>query len=223
VIDAIFVPRGAEENAVRRGLDRARVIARIITTGIGPHAAARAAQSARTRPLERVLVTGLCGLLSPAFVVGDTLVYRDVRRDREEPLALDETWSEALAARLPGAQTGIRALASSRVVTSAAVKAALARRTGAHAVDMESYDLADVLTRAGAKVAVIRVGSDAAAHDLPDLNRAVDGSGGLDGIALALAMLRRPRAGLRLAFDASRALRALERAIYALARPASAP
>jgi hypothetical protein len=64
---------------------------------------------------------------------------------------------------------------------------------------------------------VARVGSDAAGDDLPAVDRALDGSGGMDGFALALAMLREPPAGARLAFGATRALRELERVIAAIA------
>jgi len=217
VSDTTFVPRGAEERAVRRAIVRAQASVRVVVSGIGPHAATRAAERAgHDGPPERILVTGLCGLLSPAFIVGDALVYRDIRHNGDAPLLLDDRLSGALAARVPGAQTGIRALASESVVTSAADKVALGRSSGADAVDMESYALADVLGRAGDRVAVVRVGSDAAGDDLPELDRALDGSGGFDGLALALAMLRRPRAGLRLARNGTRALGALERVVYSL-------
>jgi nucleoside phosphorylase len=220
VIDTIFVPRGAEERAVRRAIARAHASVRVIVSGIGPHAAARAAEeSEREVGTGRVLVTGLCGLLSSAFVVGDALVYRDIRHDGTSPLALDPELTEALAGRVPGAQTGIRAAASDSIVTSPGAKAALGRRFGADAVDMESYALAEVLGRSGARVAVVRVGSDAVHDHLPELDRALDGSGGFDGLALALAMLRRPLAGLRLASNGMRALRALERVVYTLVAP----
>ena len=219
MIDTIFVPRGAEERAVRRALARSKATVTVVASGIGPHAAARAAETAGVERGSRILVTGLCGLLSPAFVVGDALAYRDIRRDGQAPLRLDNELSDLLASRVPGIQTGIHALASDRIVTTARDKATVGRRSGTAAVDMESYAFAEVLGRAGACVAVVRVGSDAAGDDLPDLDRALDGSGGLDGLALGLAMLRRPLAGLRLARNGTRALAALERVVYALVAP----
>lgn len=215
MFDTIFVPRGAEESAVRRAVARGQA-PRIVATGIGPHAATRAAREALATAPERVLVTGLCGLLSPALLVGDALVYRDVRRAGGRPLPLDERLSDAVAARIPGAQTGIHGVDSERVVTSVADKATLAAEAGADAVDMETYAIARALIAAGARVAVVRIGSDGAYDDLPELDRALDGSGGLDAVALGLALLRRPRAGLRLARNATRALRALERAVGSL-------
>ena len=219
MISTIFVPRGAEADAVRGAAVRARSNVRIVETGIGPVAAAFATDEAlAAAPIGTALVTGLCGVLSPAFGVGETLVYRDIRHDGGPLLCLERELGDALARRLPGAQTGIHALASARIVTSAAEKIALAARTGTDAVDMESHAVAERLQREGFPVAVVRVASDGAADSLPELERALDGAGGMDALALALAMTRRPRAGLRLAINGSRALRVLRRTVETLLR-----
>jgi hypothetical protein len=144
-------------------------------------------------------------------------VYRELLAEACEPLPLDASLGKAVAARLSASQTGIRGLTTDHILTTAERKRAAAARFGAQAVDMESYPLALRLQRAGVAVAVARVGSDAAGDDLPAVDRALDGSGGMDGFALALAMLREPPAGARLAFGATRALRELERVIAAIA------
>ncbi len=219
MIDTIFVPRGAEERAVRRALVRANSPLRVVTTGIGPHAAGLAAQDALAGPtIDRALVTGLCGLLAAAFAVGDSLVYGELVRDAARPVRLDRELSARVAERLADVQTGIRAVAAEGVVTSAREKALLGDRYGAQAVDMESLPLVEHLQRAGIAVAVVRIASDGVADDLPDLHMALDGSGGLDGFALALAMLRRPIAGARLARNGARALSALQAAVGAIVR-----
>jgi nucleoside phosphorylase len=218
VIETIFVPRGAEENAVRAGLGRSGGSIRVIATGIGERAAARAAAAAIAGgSVGSVLVTGLCGLLSPAFAVGDALVYRDIRRADGEPLPLDARLTKALASRIPDSQSGVRAVTSETVLVTAQAKAALAERYGAGAVDMESFAMVERLQQAGVSVAVMRIGSDASTDDLPALDRALDGSGGVDPTALALAMVRRPLLGARLALNGIRALAALRRAIAAIA------
>ncbi len=212
----VVVPRGPEERAVRRGLARARVGAVVVTCGIGPLAAERAMRTllAQSRP-ERVIVTGLCGILAPGFRVGEPLVYREIVGP-DERLVFDDELTRAVADRVPGMQSGIRAYGSDVVVTRAHEKRALAQRYGAQAVDMETAAVARTLAEAGVAVAALRIGSDGADDDLPELDRALDGSGGLDGLALALAMFRRPVAGARLVRNGPRALAALERAIYAL-------
>ena len=211
MIDTIFVPRGAEERAVRRALGRVRAPHRVVATGIGPLAAALAVGDALAGPtMGHALVVGLCGLLSPAFAVGETLVYGEMVSAAEATVTVDRAFAHDVARALGHAQSGIRALGVAGVVTSGYEKLELGRRYDAQAVDMESLPLLRLLARAGVTVAVARVASDAAGEDLPDLQMALDGSGGLDGFALALAMLRRPIAGARLARNGTRALAALE-------------
>jgi hypothetical protein len=81
---------------------------------------------------------------------------------------------------------------------------------------MESYALADALAGAGVAVGVVRVASDAVGDDLPELGRALDGSGGMDDFALALALVRSPVAAARLIANATKSLRALNAAVRAL-------
>jgi hypothetical protein len=209
VISTIFVPRGAEADAVRRAAARARSNVRVVETGIGPIAAGRAADDAMAAaPVGIALVTGLCGLLSPSFSVGDALVYGEISRGGEAvALTLARDLGAALATKIPHAQTGIRALASDRIVTSAREKTELGERTQADAVDMESL-----------AIVVVRVASDGSSDTLPELDRALDGAGGMDGLALALAMLRQPASGFRLAINGTRALRALRHCVEAVLR-----
>lgn len=217
MIDTIFVPRGSEARAVRRALARAGSPVRVVDTGIGPLAGERAAREALAGPtLDAALITGLCGVLSPAFAVGETLVYGEIVSDGEGTLVLDRALARAVCARLPGAQSGLRAVASHDVITRSSEKLRLGKEHGAQAVDMESRAIAGFLAASGVAVCVARVASDGLSGDLPDLDMALDGSGGIDGFALGLAMMRRPLAGLRLAYNGARALGALEGAIFAL-------
>jgi nucleoside phosphorylase len=213
MLDAVFVPRGAEERAVRRGLARSGSRIPVLVTGIGDHAAGLAADAALASksPPRRVLVTGLCGLLSPAFRVPDALLYAWIA-SAAGSVETDAPLSAEVHAAIGAAQSGIRALAVDRIVTRAREKRALGEQTGAHAADMESYALVERLGRAGVAVAVLRVASDAVGDDLPDLNDALDGSGGLERGALAGAMLRDPLAAARMIRGALQALGALERA-----------
>lgn len=216
MIDTIFVPRGSEERAVRRALARAGSPVRVVVTGIGPLAGERAAREALAGPtLDAALITGLCGVLSPAFAVGETLVYGEIVGDGDGgEIVLDRALARVVCERVAAAQSGLRAVASDRVITRSAEKLRLGRQYRAQAVDMESHAIAGFLAASGVAVCVARVASDGAGDDLPDLDMALDGSGGIDGFALGLAMLRRPLAGLRLARNGSRALGALERTIF---------
>ncbi|MGP6159090.1 MAG: hypothetical protein ACLPYS_16535 [Vulcanimicrobiaceae bacterium] len=213
MIDAIFVPRGAEERAVRNAL-RGHGTPAVWTSGIGPAAAQRAvAEALEAGAPGAALVVGLCGLLSPAFAVGDLLLYATVTRADGATLRCDAELAAKLAQLLGRAQTGVAAYSSDSIVTRSADKEALAKRYHVGAVDMESFAFVEGLQQAGTRVAVLRVGSDGVAEDLPDLGRGVDAEGDLSGSALAFVMLSNPFAGARMAVHGLRALGQLERAL----------
>jgi nucleoside phosphorylase len=206
---------------VRRGLSRAKSSLRVVSHGIGPLAAASAADRALgAGAFGSALSTGLCGLLSPAFLVGDALVYREMHREACATLVLERTLGDAVARRVPGSQSGVRALERDTILCSAEQKRAAAAHFRTEAVDMESYALAEHLQRAGVAVAVLRVGSDGPGDELPELDRALTGSGDIDSFALALAMMRAPMRAANLARNGLRALAALEDAIYHIAAAA---
>ncbi|MGH7728672.1 MAG: hypothetical protein ACREM2_07780 [Vulcanimicrobiaceae bacterium] len=217
MFDLIFVPRGPEAAAVRRGLAHSSGTTRLFETGIGAHAAGIAVDEALARGGARsVLATGLCGLLSPSFVVGDRLIYGEIVPPAGAPLPLDPTVAARAAARLPGAQSGIRAYAGEDIVVEPARKRALGERYTAQAVDLESFAIARRLREVGIPLAVVKVASDGIDDRLPELERARDGSGGIDPSALALAFAAHPRAAARLVVASLRALAALQTSIARL-------
>jgi len=183
---------------------------------IGATEAACAALALQPMPIG-VIALGLCGIVSAAFAVGEPLIYGESIGSASVTLAMTPELVRVLAAALPDAQTGIRVRDVDRIVTSAAEKRRIAERDIVQAVDMESFALARVFVDAGVPFASVRVGSDDAARDLPNLDRTLDGSGGVDSLALLLAMGRSPLAAARLAIDATSALRALTRVVQTLA------
>jgi hypothetical protein len=103
--------------------------------------------------------------------------------------------------------------AADRVVDDPGERAALARRTGAVAVDMESGRL----TVAENLVGVIRAISDTPARPVGRLAFAARPDGGVAPSAVLSAFALEPFASVRTAFGARRALASLERAAAALA------
>ncbi len=224
---------------MRNAVARTRSPARIEVCGIGPAAALAAAERALAGPaMHGAVVVGLCGLLAPELNVGDVLVYGSIvssngdRRGLEaasptdglDPTSatLDPALASLVCEALPGARGGIRAVESPALVATAEAKRALAQSSAAQAVDMESLTLVARLATAGVPAAVVRVGSDRCDDDLPDLGAAVDARGDLVPWRVAMAMLRRPGAGVRLARNGMRALRALEASVEQLCAYASA-
>lgn len=217
MIDAVFVPRGAEERAVRRGLGRRGATIAVYPTRMGASSVIAVEGVLASGPVpRRALIAGLCGSLAPGLVPGDVLLYASVEGE-EGAIATDATLTLALATALVGAQSGIRGLTIDRIATRVADKRALAELSGAHAVDMESYSLVRRLHDAGVTVAVLRIVSDGLGDDLPDLNAALR-DGALDGRALARAMGFQPLRAMRLIAGATRGLRVLRRSVRAIVR-----
>lgn len=104
-------------------------------------------------------------------------------------------------------------------VPDPAAKRALAARTGAGIVDMESHLLAEAAEAAGRPWLVLRAVCDPVDRRVPEaVTRALDATGGVRPAALP-GLLAHPLAVTRLAGDSRRAHRALARAAQALCRP----
>jgi hypothetical protein len=97
-------------------------------------------------------------------------------------------------------------LASDRIVDGSAERAALHASTGADAVDLES----GVLARSGRLAGCLRVVGDTPERPLAGLEAAVRPDGSTSPAGLVRAFGRSPRAAVRAARDARRALARLE-------------
>jgi adenosylhomocysteine nucleosidase len=101
-----------------------------------------------------LISSGFAGALSPDLRVGS--VVFDARDTAHS--GLDELVAECVAGKIHTAE---------RAIESPADKAALARETGALAVDMETASIASVCAETGIPVVGIRGVSDAATDPLP--------------------------------------------------------
>jgi hypothetical protein len=75
---------------------------------------------------------------------------------------------------------------------------------------MEGYAFLSALEPAGVSVGMLRVVSDDALHDLPDLSAAMTEAGTLNPAKLALSMMTQPRNALRLIQGSLASLKQLE-------------
>jgi adenosylhomocysteine nucleosidase len=157
-------------------------------------------------PPGRIASFGLAGALVPGLEPGTLLTA--TRIVGEDGAVL---WSGA-PLTVPGAAPAVLCGAT-RVVDGSAERAALAERTGAVAVDMESAALA----RTGRLVGAIRAVSDDATRPLGRLGRAATVDGRVAWRQVVLAFLTEPVRSLRAAAGARRGIAALERAAVSLA------
>lgn len=156
-------------------------------------------------PEGRLVSFGLAGALIPGLEPGTLLSARKIV-DAE-----GATVWEGEPLPVPGALAAV-VCGLGRVVDEPAARRALAERTGAVAVDMESAALAGSGRLAGA----VRAISDTPARPVARLAAAAKPDGRTDWLVVARSFLAEPRASLLAALGASRALGSLRHAAAAL-------
>ena len=215
-IDTIVVPQGAEYKAVCRGLQRAntkdvRVIP--IPIGVGQMNKVISKYSEVINEATYISIVGLCGGLSNAHAVGDTVLIERCQ-DFEREVYLDRGLTATIQQKL--SLSLVTALTSDRVITQSQEKLALAQQYSVSIVEMEGYSYVKALQSQGKKVAMLRAVSDDANGNIPDLNRAIDHRGNLLTLPMAIALMKQPFAAVNLIRGSLAGLKALEQVIAKL-------
>ena len=164
-------------------------------SGVGRKRAARAAQSLLNRGATALLSWGTAGGLVPGLVPGNLVLPRTVMGSDSSLFQVDPSWHERLRSRLKGCID----LRSETLIESATVlmtpeeKRALASRTGAVAVDMESAAVAFTAEQARLPFVALRVISDTLNQTLPSsVLSAYDTSGHLKMWKLLRGLVQHP-------------------------------
>src|SRR5688572_2367841 len=155
----------------------------LLEGAMGPRNARDKAESAlggNGKP-DAILVIGLCGGLNESLDEGAVVAY-DACVSTEEAngkLACSAQITDSISRLLLSSTPPRRVVGvtSSRIATNRAERAAFAGH-GADVVDMESYSIMLAARQAAAPAAALRVVSDSVDRKLPDLNRALNDSGG---------------------------------------------
>ncbi len=169
----------------------------LVQTGVGPEKARQcAARLLDHQSFSLIISTGFaCALIAAgigALLVGHELVYSG--REATEPVPPIDVASEerdqlirCLQARVPAVHLG-RFVSSDHVIGSAQEKRAIAAKTQAIGLDMESEALAVEANRAHTPFIIIRTVSDLLDEDLPlDFNLFLRPTGWLKVIGTVLA------------------------------------
>ncbi|MEM7591212.1 MAG: phosphorylase [Cyanobacteria bacterium P01_A01_bin.83] len=216
--DLIIVPQGAESQAVKGGLRKCGLDAamEIISIPIGNSQLSQTL-TPYTRKLSKakqVLLMGLCGSLDPYYVVGDCIAINSCINQHQYQVDLNSELTTKIKEQL--SIDAVVSLTSDRIITQAAVKHKLSQQYPVNVVEMEGYDYVNQLQQRGIAVAMVRVVSDDPTGDIPDLNQAVDLQGNLQTIPMAIALIKQPRAAIRLIRGSLIGLKALEQATVKL-------
>lgn len=215
MINIILVPQGAEYQAVCRGIGRATTPV-VVPIPVGSAPLGRYLKTWQQRETlgggQTLLVMGLCGGLTPHHAIGDIVIYQECihRAEPHTSLPCDAALTERLQSAFVQEATLVRALTSDRLVWSAQEKHQLAQQYHADVVDMEGFAALEFLAQTGATVAMLRVVSDNAQHNLPRLTNAIGEDGTLHSLPLAWGMIRQPIAAMRLIRGSLRGLKTLE-------------
>jgi len=216
-IQTILVPKGAEYQAVCRGVRGVLNPPTVFPVPVGSVPLSQYLQQLHQAGClfeqQRILVMGLCGGLTPALTVGDAVLYQNCVMSHDlsmSALFCDLILTEEIQAMLGSCVKLVKAVTSDRVISRTAEKHQLAQQFSAEVVDMEGFAALATLTQIGVNVATLRVVSDDYQHDIPNLAHAFDENGSLRPMALAIAMMREPMAALHLISGSTKSLKILQ-------------
>jgi adenosylhomocysteine nucleosidase len=186
----------------------------LVISGMGPAAATEAAGLLLAAGARSLLSFGLAGALDPALQVGTVLLPDSVTDGSGATQTTFGPWRDQLAARCESLSLARGTLLSvPEVLPTATAKSRQRSRSGACAVDMESFAIGRVAAQAGVNFAVARVVVDTAADTLPrSVLRATGPRGEVRYGRLAVSLIRAPweiPALLRLARRYATAMRSL--------------
>ena len=191
----------------------------IVIAGMGPanaKAKAEAVLGEGSKP-DAVVVIGLCGGLVATLPEGSIVTYNECfSTDMGRlPLPCSQTITNAMMEALTSSKIHcdrVSGITSRRIATSRNERLELAK-SGATVVDMESYSIAAVASAVGIPSVVVRVVADSIDRELPDLNRALNEAGGLDGRKALKIALGSPLRTARLLAANKRAMQRLTPAL----------
>ncbi len=187
----------------------------LFQTDMGPTNAARAARQVFERnPRRDVLVVGISGALSPDISFGETVLCTEMTNEDGQTVRCDADLTARLEEHFAGSKTTFhrgRGVTTNRVICEAAGKRRLHEKFGGLTVDMESHAILSVANEFGLRVGVLRVVSDDARHDLPEMNAAFDADFNVRYLKMIAALVSSP-------IDSARFLKNLRPAGQALGK-----
>ena len=190
--------------------------------GIGREKALDAAQSLLEAGAAALLSWGTAGGIDPALGAGTLVLPQNVIGADQSVYPVDGAWRERLQDRIAKhvASCDGSLVESFVVFTRPSQKQALAKKSGAVAVDMESAAVAQVAQQAGVPFMAIRVIADQAVTVVPSSAlAAVDGYGQLQVLPLVLSLLTHP-GELPALITLGRAFRAAQKTLSIVAKHA---
>jgi adenosylhomocysteine nucleosidase len=195
----------------------------LMISGMGPQAAARAAQALVAAGADGLLSFGLAGALDPQLRAGTVVLPQTIVDGAGGAYLAYGPWHERLAAQAAclsdaGAVVGGTLLSVAQPLSTVASKSQARASSGASAVDMESFAIAGIAAQTGVRFAVARVVIDSATDALPPSIIQATGAYGEVNLPRLVAGLVGAPADLRMLLQLPRRYRTALRVLRALAR-----
>jgi adenosylhomocysteine nucleosidase len=149
---------------------------------MGSEAASAGAQALAEAGATALVSWGMAGGLDPSLAAGTLVLATEILAPNGAAIETSRPWRERLSAAVSPHRPAVlgRLVTSTRAIGSVADKAALFRQTGAAAVDMESFAVAEVARSRNLPFLAVRVIVDSASDTLPKtVTAAADGAGHL--------------------------------------------
>lgn len=228
----VMVPKGAEFKAVKNGLNTAsseaqdRDLPQLVSLPVGPDPVKAflgqwCQESRGILPQTRVVLMGLCGSLTPRLEVTDAVIYErcinGVSGQAERTLHCRNDLIVGSPKNSFLSVIPVTGVMCDRVISSAVEKQEIGATFQADVVDMEGFAALEILLDQVAEVSMLRVVSDDAAYDLPDLSGAFDPDGNINPWVMTRQFILRPLGALRLIQGSLLALKQLEKLAYGVA------
>jgi adenosylhomocysteine nucleosidase len=206
---------------VERGLAKLRDGTLLAVSGIGCAAAAQGARRLVAAGCRALASWGLAGALDPALPAGTILVPEElILEGATRSLGSTAAWRRRVLGSLTANLTVERGalLTSPRALAAVSEKEGAFRRTGAAAVDMESFAVAEVAVEHGLPFLAVRVIVDRASDELPRVLEGVTDRSGAVSVGRLAGRLALSPSSIRPVLRLAGRYRAARRSLCAIAR-----
>ncbi len=217
MFDTLIVPQGAEYQAVNKAISQTTADPTLIKIPIGSKNITSTLEQQKfwQGSPKKVLMLGLCGSLTNSFAIGEAVLHSSCQSiNSYQKLTFSSESNAVIQQKL--SLKSIAGLTSDRVINSVQEKKQLAQQYNCDTVDMENYGYLELLQSHQIQLTIIRVISDDLTFDLPNLDSAIDSSGGINPLTMTATMLKNPLISLRFIRNSLNALKHLEKITYAI-------
>ncbi len=223
--DLLFVPQGAEYQAVFQGISKSSSKIKIKSVPAGMKAITKFLEeweqdSRFLNELPKtIMMIGLGGSLSPNHLVGDVVVYKDctsLQFKLNKYKQCDPFLNQLVIERLKHSCTLGRGITNQYVMSSAKEKQTLGETYKADVIDMEGMALLNWSRKWNISVVIVRVISDSCQQDLPDLRNVFGIGGNLRYFYLAFQMIKKPLLSIHFIYSSLKSLNVLRKIIKQL-------